>query len=123
MKKFRKIIFWLHLASGAIAGIFIFLMCVTGALLSFESNILEFAEREIRVVSVPAENAERLPIQEIIYKIQTGNRTPSHQTLLCETKKLRRQRLGWDAKDKFLSILTRAKLQVKAQKGGADFSA
>lgn len=71
MKKFRKIIFWLHLSSGVIAGIFIFLMCVTGASLSFQLNILEFAERQMRVVGVPAENAERLPIEEIINKILT----------------------------------------------------
>jgi len=66
MKSFRKIIFWLHLISGVLAGIFIFVMCVTGALLSFESNILEYAEREMRVVEVPSENANRLPISEIV---------------------------------------------------------
>jgi len=66
MKSFRKIIFRLHLISGILAGIFIFVMCVTGALLSFESNILEYAEREMRVIKVPAENASRLPITEIV---------------------------------------------------------
>ncbi len=66
MKLFRKVVFWLHLIAGALAGIFIFVMCVTGALLSFESNILEYAEREMRVVEVPSENANRLPISEIV---------------------------------------------------------
>ena len=66
MKIFRKIIFWLHLISGVLAGIFIFVMCVTGALLSFESNILEFAESGNRVVELPPENAQRLPIQQIV---------------------------------------------------------
>ena len=70
MRFFRKIIFWLHLISGVLAGIFIFIMCVTGALLSFESNILEYAEREMRVVEVPAENAIRLPVSEIIAAVQ-----------------------------------------------------
>ncbi len=46
MKTFRKLLFWLHLISGLAAGIVIFIMCVTGALLSFEKNITEFAERE-----------------------------------------------------------------------------
>ena len=45
-------------------------MCVTGATLSFESNILEFAEREMRVANVSSANAERLPVREIINKIQ-----------------------------------------------------
>ena len=70
MKSFRKIIFWLHLIAGGLAGIFIFIMCVTGALLSFESNILEYAERRQRVVEVPSENVERLPISEILVQVQ-----------------------------------------------------
>lgn len=70
MKSFRRIIFWLHLIAGALAGIFIFIMCVTGALLSFESNILEYAERGQRVVEVPSENAVRLPISEIIARVR-----------------------------------------------------
>lgn len=70
MKSFRKIIFWLHLIAGVLAGIFIFIMCVTGALLSFESNVLEYAERGMRVVEVPTKNAVRLPISQIVAKVQ-----------------------------------------------------
>lgn len=83
MKIFRRILFWLHLSSGVIAGTAIFIMCVTGALLAFESNILEFAERDMRVVEVPAENAQRLPVQEIIAKIieTKPNAKPSNITL------------------------------------------
>ncbi len=83
MKLFRKVVFWLHLIAGALAGIFIFVMCVTGALLSFESNILEFAEREMRVVEVPAENPNRLPVQELIAKIlaEKPSAKPSNITL------------------------------------------
>lgn len=71
MKSFRKIVFWLHLISGVLAGIFIFIMCVTGALLAFQSNILEYAEREMRVVEIPSDNVVRLPISEIVAKIRT----------------------------------------------------
>ena len=83
MKQFRQIIFWLHLSSGVLAGIFIFIMCVTGALLSFESNILEFAENDMRFVDLPGENAERLSIDEIINKAQAAkpNAKPSGITL------------------------------------------
>ncbi|MCW5958974.1 MAG: PepSY domain-containing protein [Pyrinomonadaceae bacterium] len=55
MKAFRKAVFWLHLASGTLAGIFIFIMCITGALLSFESNLIKFAERDVRIVNVGSE--------------------------------------------------------------------
>lgn len=67
MKQFRNIIFWIHLTCGVVAGIFIFLMCVTGALLSFQSNILKMAEGGMRYVSVP-ENARRLPVREMVAK-------------------------------------------------------
>lgn len=83
MSKFRKLLFWLHLISGILAGIFIFIMCVTGALLSFESNILASAESEMRTVKPPTENAQRLSINEIIAKVQAAkpNTKPSGITL------------------------------------------
>jgi len=83
MKLFRKVVFWLHLAAGVLAGVFIFVMCVTGALLSFESNILEYAEREMRVVEVPSESQNRLPVQELVAKVlaEKPNAKPSNITL------------------------------------------
>lgn len=72
MSKFRKVLFWLHLISGVLAGIFIFIMCVSGALLSFEPNILASAESEMRSVKPPTENAQRLSVNEIITKVQTA---------------------------------------------------
>ena len=68
MKSFRKIIFWLHLSAGALGGSVIFIMCVTGALLSFEKDIAEFAEADMRFVAQPA-NAQRLSAQEILAKL------------------------------------------------------
>jgi uncharacterized iron-regulated membrane protein len=69
MKTFRKIIFWLHLTVGVVAGTVIFIMSVTGALLAFEKNITEFAEREQRVVA-PQENARKLSVLEILAKVR-----------------------------------------------------
>lgn len=69
MQTFRKILFWLHLISGVTAGIFIFIMCVTGALLSFEKNIVEFAECDMRAVAAPPENAQRLSVNELVGKV------------------------------------------------------
>ena len=83
MKLFRKIVFWLHLTAGVLAGIFIFVMCVTGALLSFQSNILEIAERKMRVVEVPTENQNRLPLQKLVAEVlaEKPNAKPSTITL------------------------------------------
>jgi len=65
MKTFRKVIFWMHLVSALVAGVIIFVMSVTGALLSFERQMIEFSEREARYVDVPA-NAARLSPQQVL---------------------------------------------------------
>lgn len=59
-------LFWLHLIAGVLGGIVIFIMCVTGALLSFEKNIIEFSERDQRVVAV---GEKRLSAQEILERV------------------------------------------------------
>jgi uncharacterized iron-regulated membrane protein len=69
MKTFRKVLFWIHLTSGLLGGIVIFIMCVTGAALSFEKNLTEFAERSQRYVAVPA-GGQRLGPQEILEKVR-----------------------------------------------------
>jgi len=68
MKTFRKVLFWLHLISGVVGGIVIFIMCVTGALLSFEKDIAEFFERDMRYVA-QTEGAQKLPVREILTKV------------------------------------------------------
>ena len=65
MKSFRKVLFWMHLTAGATGGVIIFIMCVTGALLAFERQLIEFAEKDFRHVAV-ADGAVRLPAQEIL---------------------------------------------------------
>jgi len=70
MKRFRRVLFWLHLISGVVAGVVIFIMSVTGAVLSFEKNITGFVEREMRYVAAPGENAPKLSISEILSKVR-----------------------------------------------------
>lgn len=66
MKIFRKTLFWLHLTTGVLGGIVIFIMCVTGAALSFEKNIVENVEYNQRFVT-PGER--RLSEQELLAKV------------------------------------------------------
>ncbi|MGE3277869.1 MAG: PepSY-associated TM helix domain-containing protein [Vicinamibacterales bacterium] len=51
---FRKLLFWTHLVAGVITGVVIFIMSFTGAALALQPQILEWAERDMRTVSVPA---------------------------------------------------------------------
>jgi len=47
----RKVIFWFHFCLGAVAGVFVFLMSLTGLLLEFESQITTWFQR--RAVADP----------------------------------------------------------------------
>jgi len=81
MAKFRKVIFWLHLASGIAAGVVILIMCVTGALLSFERQTIEYFERDARYVAVQPE-AQRLTPQQIIEKVKAAKPDAKPSTML-----------------------------------------
>lgn len=64
MERFRKIVFWLHLLSGVIAGVVILIMSVTGVLLMYERQILEWADRGYRS-GPPAVGAQPLPVESL----------------------------------------------------------
>ena len=61
----RKVLFWLHLTAGAVAGSVILLMCVTGAALGFEKQIVRWAERKQRYVA-SNRGAQRLPMETLL---------------------------------------------------------
>lgn len=67
MKTFRAFLFWCHLIAGIVAGIVILIMSVTGALLSFQPQIEEFAEREARYVTV-SEESQRHDVRSLLEK-------------------------------------------------------
>ncbi len=45
MKTFRSILFWMHLAAGAFAGVVVLIMSVTGVALTYEKQMIEWADR------------------------------------------------------------------------------
>ena len=63
--KLRKVVFWMHLTAGLIAGSVVFVMSVTGVLLAFERQLTEWAERDLRVAP-PGPGAPRLSIDQLI---------------------------------------------------------
>lgn len=64
----RRVLFWLHLLAGVVAGTIIFIMCVTGALLTFQQSVLALIERGQRVVAVP-EGARPLSADDLIGRV------------------------------------------------------
>ncbi|MGH9221797.1 MAG: PepSY domain-containing protein, partial [Vicinamibacterales bacterium] len=63
MKSFRTVLFWGHLAAGATAGIVILIMSVTGVALTYEKQMLEWADRQAASV-VPG--FAHLPPEELL---------------------------------------------------------
>lgn len=64
MKKFRQLIFWLHLCAGVIAGVVVLVMSATGVLLAFERQINQWADGHR--VQRPASQAQHLPVETLL---------------------------------------------------------
>lgn len=75
---FRTIIFWLHLCSGVCVGLVVLMMSVTGVLISYERQILAYADRAY--FQSPPADIERLPIDDLIKAPNIGF-SPSSITL------------------------------------------
>jgi uncharacterized iron-regulated membrane protein len=61
----RRFLFWPHLAAGVLAGVVIFVMCLSGLLLTYEKQMVAWADRHVNTVPVPA-GATRLPVDELL---------------------------------------------------------
>lgn len=61
----RKILFWCHLSLGVAAGLLILNASVTGMLLAFEHQIVDWAERGVRRAAPPAAEAPRLGLDAL----------------------------------------------------------
>lgn len=57
MVTLRKVLFWMHLVAGLVAGVVIFIMSLTGAAIALQPQLLLWAERAIRTVDPPGGKA------------------------------------------------------------------
>src|SRR5688572_23018547 len=68
MKSLRSILFWMHLACGVAAAVVILIMCVTGVALTYEKQMLEWADR--RAWTGPSQAGARpLPPETLLAKV------------------------------------------------------
>jgi uncharacterized iron-regulated membrane protein len=68
---FRKVIFWVHLFAGLIAGVVIALMSVTGIAIAFEEEMLAWLDRKVsRLEAAPAPGTAPLPVAELLRRVQ-----------------------------------------------------
>src|SRR5688572_17635976 len=62
---FRKLLFWAHLCAAVTAGLVILTMSITGVLLMYERQLIEWSDRAYRSVA-PATGAARLPVETLV---------------------------------------------------------
>ena len=67
--KLRTLIFWPHLIAGVTAGVVIFVMSVTGVLLTYERQLIAWSDSQFR--SVPPAGASRLPVETLLQTVAT----------------------------------------------------
>jgi uncharacterized iron-regulated membrane protein len=60
----RRILFWMHLGAGVVAGVLIVYFSVTGALLAYERQIVRAADRR-SYVAVPS-NTAPIPLDDLL---------------------------------------------------------
>ena len=63
--RLRKILFWMHLATGCLAGAVVLVMSVTGVLLAYQRQITAWMDRDIRSTA-PSPGSVRLPIETVL---------------------------------------------------------
>ena len=78
MKRFRRLLFWLHLACGVTAGAVILIMSVTGVILALKPQIQNWVDRDIRSVTP---QSERLAVQALIGAVEAAKPGSSPQSL------------------------------------------
>ena len=61
MKMFRAVLFWAHLVTGAVAGVVILIMSVTGVVLTYEKQMLVWADRRQFAPAPPTAAGRMLP--------------------------------------------------------------
>lgn len=81
MKQLRKVIFWCHLAAGVCAGVVILMMSVTGVLLTYERQLMAWADTRGYKVERTA-SASRLSVEALLDRVRESQSSlPASVTL------------------------------------------
>src|SRR5262245_62090443 len=69
MKMLRRVLFWMHLVSGVVAGVVVLIMSITGVALTYEKQLIEWADRDIRSLP-PSAGADRLSLETLLGQVE-----------------------------------------------------
>src|SRR5688572_24808693 len=68
-QRIRTAFFWLHLSAGLLAGVVVLIMSVTGVLLTFEKQLIYYADTRAISLTPPA-SAAPLPIDALLARVR-----------------------------------------------------
>ncbi len=78
----RRVLFWMHLSAGVLAGALILFFSVTGALLAYERQIVHAADKRFYQPDFAANNVPRLPLDDALaHAMQTLPAPPEMVTV------------------------------------------
>ena len=82
----RKTFFWLHLVAGVIAGLVLAIIAFTGAAIAFKTDLITWAEHDVRHVAVPEGVAMRLPLNELLQRVRENqpDARPTNLTIAAD---------------------------------------
>jgi uncharacterized iron-regulated membrane protein len=80
----RRVLFWMHLATGLTAGVLILVMSVTGVLLTYEHQMIEAAARRNQVDLAPG--AQRLTADELATIARANLPADAKLTLIVDAR-------------------------------------
>lgn len=72
MRRFRPILFWIHLISGVVAGVVVLIMSVTGVLLTYQKQMTLWADLRGVEAGPPSAGAVRLTSDSLLAVIVAG---------------------------------------------------
>src|SRR5262245_55137015 len=85
MQLFRKALFWCHLTVGVIAGLVILIMSVTGVLLTYERQIIAWADTRNYQIAPPFPGAARLSVEAMLAKVRESQPDANITTVTLQT--------------------------------------
>ncbi|MDX2033786.1 MAG: PepSY-associated TM helix domain-containing protein [Blastocatellia bacterium] len=84
MKTFRKILFWCHLCAGVTAGIIVLVMSVTGLLLTYEKQMIGWADKRAYQAALATPGAARLAPEALLARVREAGSTPTSLTVRAD---------------------------------------
>jgi uncharacterized iron-regulated membrane protein len=95
MRFFRTTLFWCHLAAGVTASVVVLIMSVTGVLLTYERQILHWADTRAFVIVPPAPDSPRLPVDALLERARPARPGPAPQAIAIRSDRTSPVAVAW----------------------------